>query len=46
MKNCSEILQDLAKDMDNVSTGMAAVQKHSLLTKNATSQEERMSQDK
>ncbi|PNF43680.1 hypothetical protein B7P43_G15148 [Cryptotermes secundus] len=34
MKNYSEILQDLAKDMDNVSKSMAAVQEHSLNTRN------------
>jgi hypothetical protein len=34
MKNYSEMLQDLAKDMDNVSKSMAAVQEHSLGTKN------------
>lgn len=33
MKNYSEILQELAKDMDNVSKSMAAVQEHSLNTK-------------
>jgi hypothetical protein len=33
MKNYSEILQDLAKDMDNVSKSMAAVQEHSLNTR-------------
>jgi uncharacterized protein YukE len=34
MKNYSEILQDLAKDMDNISKSMAAVQEHSLNTCN------------
>jgi hypothetical protein len=34
MKNYSEILQDLAKDMDNISKSMAAVQEHSLNTRN------------
>jgi hypothetical protein len=32
MKNYSEILQDVAKDMDNVSKSMAAVQEHFLNT--------------
>jgi hypothetical protein len=42
MKKCSEILQDLAKDMDNVSKRITVVQEQSLVTKTATSPEEAM----
>jgi hypothetical protein len=34
MKTYSEILQDIAKDMDNVSKSMAAFQEHFLNTRN------------
>jgi len=46
IQNCSEILQDLAKDMDSVSKRMTAVQEHSLVTKKATLPEDAVSQDK
>jgi hypothetical protein len=46
IQNCSEILQDLAKDLDTVSNRMTVVQEHSLVTKNATLPEDAVSQDK
>lgn len=45
IKNCSEILQDLAQDMDIVSKRMTVVQEHPLVTKNATP-EDAVPQDK
>jgi hypothetical protein len=45
IKNCSEILQDLAQDMEIVSKRMTVVQEHHLVTKNATT-EDAVSQDK
>lgn len=46
IKNCSEILQDLAQDMDIVSKQMTVVQEHPLITKNPTLPEDAASQDK
>jgi hypothetical protein len=46
IKNCSEILQDLAKDMDIVSKRMTVVEEHTLVTKNAPLPEDAVSQDK
>jgi hypothetical protein len=46
MKKCSAILQDLAKDMDDVNKRITVVQEHSFVTKNSTSPEEATSQDK
>jgi prefoldin subunit 5 len=46
IENCSEILQNLAKEMGNVSNQMTAVQEHSLVTENATLPEDAESQDK
>jgi len=46
INNCSEILQDLAQDMDIVSNRMTTVQEHSLDTKNTALPEDAVSQDK